>query len=141
MKVLLLTNEMEIEYHTGVIPEVEELIELFISAGLKRPTSDIERMGRMFAQSNLIVTAWDNQELVGVARSLTDFCWCCYLSDLAVRREYQKQGIGKKLIELTKKQIGEQTTLILLAAPAAIDYYPKVGMNKIHNGFMIARTQ
>jgi ribosomal protein S18 acetylase RimI-like enzyme len=132
---------MGIEYHIGVIPEVEELIELFISAGLKRPTSDAERIGRMFAQSNLIVTAWDNQELVGVARSLTDFCWCCYLSDLAVRREYQKQGIGKKLIELTKEQIGDQTTLILLAAPAAIDYYPKVGMNKIHNGFMIARTQ
>jgi len=132
---------MEIQYQVGVTPDVAKIIEVYDSSGIKRPTSDAERISRMFAESNLIITAWDDQELVGVARSLTDFCWCCYLSDLAVRLEYQKQGIGKKLIELTKEQIGEQTALILLAAPAAIDYYPKVGMNKIHNGFMIPRTQ
>lgn len=132
---------MGIEYRIGVIPEVEELVELFISAGLNRPTSDIERIRRMYANANLIITAWENKKLIGVARSLTDFCFCCYLSDLAVRLEYQKQGIGKRLIELTREQIGEQTALILLAAPGAINYYPKVGMTKIPNGFTIPRSQ
>lgn len=132
---------MEIEYRIGVIPKAEELVKLFISAGLKRPTSDVERIRRMYANANLVITAWDSECLIAVARSLTDFCYCCYLSDLAVQLDYQKQGIGKKLIELTQEQIGEQTALILLAAPGAINYYPKVGMNKIPNGFMIPRTQ
>ncbi|MEO6908186.1 MAG: GNAT family N-acetyltransferase [Abditibacteriaceae bacterium] len=132
---------MEIEYRVGVIPEVEELIELFIRAGLNRPTSDVARIQRMYANANLVITAWEKNKLIGVARSLTDFCFCCYLSDLAVRLDYQKQGIGKQLIELTREQIGEQTSLILLAAPGAINYYPKVGMNKVPNGFMIPRTR
>ena len=131
---------MEIEYRVGVIPEVEDLVELFISAGLNRPTSDVERIRRMYANASLVITAWEDKNLIGVTRSLTDFCFSCYLSDLAVRLEYQKHGIGKKLIELTREQIGEQTALILLAAPGAINYYPKVGMHKIPNGFMIPRT-
>ena len=95
----------------------------------------------MYANSNLILTAWDKDKLIGISRALTDFCYCCYLSDLAVRKEYQKRGIGRKLIELTKENIGEQTTLILLSAPTAMDYYPKVGMLKIDNGFIIKRTK
>lgn len=95
----------------------------------------------MYANSNLVATAWDEDKLVGVSRSLTDFCYCCYLSDLAVRKDYRSNGIGKKLIELTKNIIGEQTTLILLAAPAAMDYYPKVGFQKIDKGFIIKRTK
>jgi len=87
------------------------------------------------------MTAWNNDTLVGVARSLTDFCYCCYLSDLAIRKEYQNMGIGKKLIHLTKEKVGEQTTLILLSAPTAIDYYPKVGMQTVNNGFIIKRVK
>lgn len=95
----------------------------------------------MYTNSNLIVTAWDKDNLVGIARSLTDFCYCCYLSDLAVRKEYQKRGIGKKLLELTKDKIGEPTMLLLLSAPAAMDYYPKVGLQKVNNGFIINRPK
>jgi ribosomal protein S18 acetylase RimI-like enzyme len=80
-------------------------------------------------------------KLVGVSRSLTDFCYCCYLSDLAVRKEYQTSGIGKKLIELTKSVIGDQTALILLSAPAAMEFYPKIGFSKIENGFIIKRSK
>jgi ribosomal protein S18 acetylase RimI-like enzyme len=49
----------------------------------------------MLANSNLLVTAWAGQQLVGIARSITDFHYCCYLSDLAVDVAYQQQGIGK----------------------------------------------
>jgi len=122
---------MEIIYRYDITPDIDQIIDVYMSSGINRPTTDKERIEKMYSNSNLILTAWDNGELVGISRSLTDFCYCCYLSDLAVRKEYQTSGIGKKLLELTKNIIGEQTALILLSAPAAMDYYPKVGMQKI----------
>jgi N-acetylglutamate synthase-like GNAT family acetyltransferase len=132
---------MEIIYRNDITPDIDQIIDVYNSSGINRPTTDKERIEKMYSNSNLILTAWDNNKLVGISRSLTDFCYCCYLSDLAVRKEYQTSGIGKKLIELTKSEIGEQTALILLSAQTAIDYYPKVGMQKIDNGFIIKRTK
>jgi predicted N-acetyltransferase YhbS len=97
--------------------------------GERRPVEDFERIKSMIENANLIITARDERKLVGVARSVTDFVYCTYLSDLAVDDEYQKQGIGKKLIRLTKKETPKATT-ILLAAPKAVNYYPHIGMTK-----------
>lgn len=130
---------MEITYKFDVIPSTAEIIKVYTSAGLNRPVHDAARIAEMYANSNLIATAWDGEKLVGVARSLTDFCYCCYLSDLAVKEEYKKQGIGKKLIDLTKQRLGEQVMLLLLSAPGAMEYYPKVGFDTVHNGFIIHR--
>jgi len=130
---------MEIVYRFDWTPDINLIIDLYDSSGINRPTSDKERIAKMYANSNLIVTAWDNGKLVGISRSLTDYCFCCYLSDLAVRKEYQKHGIGKKLISLTKEKIGDQTMLLLLSAPTAMDYYPKAGFQKVENGFIINR--
>lgn len=130
---------MSITYKTGVRPATEEIIRVYNSSGINRPIADTERISRMYEHSNLIVTAWDGEQLVGVARSLTDFCYCCYLSDLAVSKDYQHKGIGKQLIGLTKETIGPQCMLLLLAAPAAMDYYPKIGLDKTDNAFMIRR--
>jgi len=132
---------MEITYKLDIIPDAEKIIDLYKSSGINRPIADKERIAKMYANSNLIVTAWDVSKLVGISRSLTDFCYSCYLSDLAVRKEYQRHGIGKKLIALTKEKIGEHTMLLLLAAPAAMDYYPKVGFEPVENGFIIKRTK
>jgi N-acetylglutamate synthase-like GNAT family acetyltransferase len=132
---------MEIIYRTDIRPNTNQIIEVYNSSGINRPTADKERIVKMYDNSNLIITAWENYKLIGISRSLTDFCYCCYLSDLAVRKDYQTNGIGKKLIELTKKEIGEQTTLLLLSAPTAMDYYPKVGLQKIDNAFLIKRTK
>ncbi len=127
-------------YKTDIIPDTQEIIDLYSSSELNHPIENYERIKQMYANSNLITTAWDNNKLVGIARSLTDFCYCCYLSDLAVRIEYQKQGIGAKLIALTKEKVGDQSMLLLLAAPKAINYYPKVGLEVVNNGFIIKRT-
>ncbi len=132
---------MKITYRTDLTPDTDQIIEVYNSAGLNRPTADKARISKMYAHSNLVITAWDNEKLVGISRSLTDFCYCCYLSDLAVRKEYQASGIGKKLIELTKNEIGEQTALLLLSAPTAMDYYPKVGFQQINHAFLIKRTK
>lgn len=132
---------MELEYRINHTPLSKQIISLYNSSGIKRPTDDDARITKMYQHSNLIITAWDQDQLVGVARSLTDFCYCCYLSDLAVREEYKHRGIGKKLIDLTRENIGNQTTLILLSAPNAMDYYPKLGFEKIPNGYIIHRTE
>lgn len=95
----------------------------------RRPVDDAEIIAGMLANADLTVTAWDGELLVGVARSVTDFTYCCYLSDLAVDVAYQRQGIGIELIAQTQAQLGPRCNLILLAAPAAADYYGHIGFN------------
>tara|TARA_Y100001935_G_scaffold238369_1_gene224811 strand:+ start:170844 stop:171251 length:408 start_codon:yes stop_codon:yes gene_type:complete len=105
--------------------------------GDRRPVNDPERIKKMAENASLIITARDGKKLVGIARSVTDFTYCTYLSDLAVDQDYQKQGIGKDLIRLTKLAVPE-ASLILLSAPAARHYYPKIGMDK-HEACYILR--
>ncbi len=131
---------MKIQYRFDEIPETEQIIVLYNSSGINRPTHDAPRIAKMYANSNLIISAWDNNMLVGISRSLTDFCFCCYLSDLAVKKEYQRFGIGKELIRLTREKIGDQTMLLLLSAPTAMEYYPKIGFKKAENAFIIHRN-
>jgi GNAT superfamily N-acetyltransferase len=110
---------------------VEEFIDVLNKStlGARRPVNELERIRKMLEHGNLIVTARANNKLIGVARSLTDFLYCTYLSDLAVDEAYQKQGIGKELIRLTKLET-PQAKLILLSAPKAVEYYPKIGMKQ-----------
>lgn len=98
--------------------------------GLRRPIDDRDRLTRMLANADLIVTARHGGRLVGVARSITDSAYCTYLSDLAVDADYQRRGIGKRLVFETRKHAGEEAGLVLIAAPAARDYYGKIGMQR-----------
>jgi|TARA_R110001606_G_C15195994_1_gene631104 predicted N-acetyltransferase YhbS len=109
----------------------QEFIEVLNKStlGERRPVNEPERITKMLEYGNLIITARENNILVGVARSLTDFLYCTYLSDLAVDKTYQKQGIGKELIRRTKLET-PTAKLILLSAPKAINYYPKIGMKQ-----------
>jgi len=132
---------MKIIYKSNIIPETAQIIEIYNNSGINRPTANFERTSKMYSNANLVISAWHEDNLVGIARSLTDFCYCCYLSDLAVKKEYQKMGIGKELIQQTRKAIGDETTLLLLSAPSAMDYYPKLGFGKIENGFIIHRKK
>ena len=132
---------MEILYKTDVTPTAEQIIELYNNAALPRPTNDPERIRKMFENSNLVVTAWHNEKLVGVSRTITDWVWCSYLADLAVCPDYKKSGIGKKLVALTREKLGEQSMILLLSVPAAMDYYPKIGFAKEDRGFIIHRTK
>lgn len=135
----LLFSKDTIDYFKNRDIESEAVAKVYDSSGIKRPTSDLPRIRRMYENSNLVVSAWKGDELVGVARSLTDFSYCCYLSDLAVSKEHQKSGIGKILVQLTKRIIGPQAMLLLLAAPSAMEYYPHIGFETVKNGFIIKR--
>jgi predicted N-acetyltransferase YhbS len=109
--------------------------------GERRPVQDLDRLAKMLREADLVVTARDGEALVGISRAVTDFSYCCYLSDLAVDVRYQRQGIGKRLIEETHQAAGEETTLILVAAPAAEGYYPKIGMNHVPSCWAIPRKK
>ena len=123
---------MHIIYKTNVSLELSAAIDLYRAStlGERRPVDDEACMAQMLREANLTITAWDGDLLVGIARSLTDWCYCCYLSDLAVRASHQRGGIGKELIRLTQAALGPKATLILLSAPAAADYYPHIGMEQ-----------
>lgn len=132
---------MKISYRFDIIPTPDQIVELYDEAGLPRPTTDKNRIKKMYDNSNLIVTAWDDTKLVGVSRSITDWAWSCYLADLAVNPNYKKTGIGKKLIDLTKEKVGDQVMILLLSVPTAMTYYPKVGFTKEDRAFAIFRTK
>ena len=130
---------MNIAYRVNVALEANKVSDLFRSSGIRRPVEDLERIQRMIEHANLTLTAWDGEKLVGIARALTDFSYCCYLSDLAVDRAYQRKGIGKELICRMREMLGDEVMILLLAAPEAMEYYPHIGFEKVENAWRIPR--
>ena len=104
----------------------------------RRPVDDLERVEGMLRHADVIITARCDGELVGVSRAVTDFSFCTYLSDLAVDVQRQRQGIGRTLIDKTHEAAGRHTKLVLIAAPAAVNYYPRIGMEKHDSCWMIS---
>jgi len=127
-----------ITYRTGKDIDLDDMIELYVDStlGERRPVDDFERMGRMLEEADLVVTAWEKDLMVGISRCVTDWVYCTYLSDLAVRAEYQGQGIGKELVRLTREATPD-ASVILLAAPAAVEYYPKIGMTRHDSAWVL----
>ena len=123
---------MKLRYTTQATVSVECFRNLLerSTLGERRPTDDLACLEGMIENSNLVATAWDGELLVGIARSVTDFHFCCYLSDLAVDVRYQRQGIGRRLMQITQAALGQRCSIILLAAPAAVDYYAHVGLER-----------
>jgi len=117
-----------IRYKTAKDLDVDAVIALYraCSLGSRRPVDDRARMREMLRRSNIVVSAWDGPRLVGIARSLSDFAYCTYLSDLAVDERYQRRGIGRELVRRTKR-IGGRAAVVLFAAPQAVAYYPHIG--------------
>ncbi len=119
-------------YRTGPGLSPAEFRDLLVRStlGARRPVDDAACLAAMLEHADLLVTCYDGHRPVGVARSVTDFAYCCYLSDLAVDLDYQGRGIGKTLIDHTRKSLGANCRLILLAAPAAASYYPHLGFQR-----------
>lgn len=119
---------------------VEEFQSVIRRSDLNRPVDDVPRLTAMLAHANLLVTARDGSgHLVGLARSLTDFAYCCYLSDLCVDEAWQGRGIGRALVAETKRIVGPSSMVLLLSAPKPMAYYPRIGMEPVQNGFIIRR--
>lgn len=130
-----------ISYSSQKLISTNDFIDILTRSTLseRRPINEPERLKKMLDNADVLITAWDGEKLVGISRAITDSAYCTYLSDLAVDVAYQKSGIGKKLVELTHEKAGFDTNLILLAAPAAVNYYPKIGMEQFTNCFLFRK--
>nr|MBW3793359.1 GNAT family N-acetyltransferase [Plesiomonas shigelloides] len=107
------------------------------SLGERRPLAERERIAAMLEHADVLVSAWQGERLVGVARSVTDFFYCCYLADLAVSERVQACGIGRELIRQTFHCLQPGCKVILLAAPQAVDYYPKIGFTRHNSAWLM----
>ena len=131
----------DIEYRHNDPLDPVEVARVFDASGITRPTSDLDRIARMFAAPSLVISAWQDGRLVGVSRSLTDYAYCCYLSDLAVDKALQGKGVGRELVRRTQVAVGDEVSIILLSAAGAMSYYPAIGFQKAENAFVIRRKR
>ncbi len=134
---------VNIEYKINSLVSTDQFVGLLNASGLaeRRPTEDRVCIEGMLQNSNLIISAWDSENLIGIARSMTDFHYACYLSDLSVDKKYQKCGIGKELQVITQKQLGGKCKLILIAAPDANSYYEHIGFDNNPRCWVLNREQ
>ncbi|TAJ83701.1 GNAT family N-acetyltransferase [Reyranella sp.] len=117
---------------------------VLLESGLARPTDDLPRLGEMLRGADLVVTArFDraDRKLIGIARCITDFSWCCYLSELAVSKEAQGLGVGKGLIDETRRQLGPRVSLILASMPDAVGFYDRIGMPRMPDAYYFKRER
>ena len=122
----------EITYRQGNALNLEQVIDLYRAStlGERRPIENSSVMQDMLANASLVISAWDGDRLVGISRTLTDFAYVAYLADLAVHLDYQHQGIGSELVQQTRAAVKPTCFLTLLSAPAANDFYPKIGFEQ-----------
>ncbi len=134
---------MDLQYRLNTTISKEQFVDLLnrSTLGARRPIDDLTCMQGMLDNANILATAWHNDTLVGISRCVTDFHYCCYLSDLAVDKNYQHKGIGKILMDLCQQQLKPNCKLILLSAPDANDYYPKVGFQNNERCWVLMPNQ
>ena len=132
---------MNIEYKIDPNITVEEFIEILESStlGERRPIDEKDTIKGMIKNADIIVTAILGDKIIGVARAVTDFNYCCYLSDLGVDIKYQKNGIGKNLILKIQEKLNTKCKIILLSAPDATKYYPKIGFTQHNSAWTLSR--
>jgi len=133
---------MNITYSSTAKISADQAIDLYIRStlGERRPIHNRQAFENMYQHANLIISAWDGDKLVGISRSLTDFSYVAYLSDLAVDIQYQKQGIGKQLIEKTKSDLEPECMLVLLAAPKAREYYGPLSFDQHPSAWTLKKS-
>jgi ribosomal protein S18 acetylase RimI-like enzyme len=129
---------LDIKCENGSDLDLNEVLEVYRSSGLgeRRPVADTERLAAMVLNANLILTCRIDGALVGIARSISDFSYVTYLSDIAVSRAHQRSGIGRALIDATQKE-APQAKIVLLSAPAATDYYPHIGFIQHNSAWVL----
>lgn len=127
-----------IAYRNDYRPTLDQAIDLYRASrlGERRPIDDRTRFAAMLEHANLIVTAWDGEHLVGISRCITDFVWTTYLADLAVHASHQRRGIGRELMRRTQAA-APLAKILLLAAPAAENYYPHVGFSQFAQAWIL----
>jgi ribosomal protein S18 acetylase RimI-like enzyme len=141
-----MANDVPVLYTREPSLDVTEFRRVLVESGLgaTRPVEDEVRLARMLSEADLILTARLEQPgrpLVGVARGVTDFAWCCYLSELAVAASAQGLGIGKGLLDEARRQLGPSVSVILVSVPEAVRFYERAGMARVRDTFWYRRDR
>jgi ribosomal protein S18 acetylase RimI-like enzyme len=141
-----MTDPTEVLYAPEPLLTVAEFAGVLSESGLgaTRPLGDPERLGRMLSSAGLIMTARlanPSGTLVGVARCITDFSWCCYLSELAVSKTVQGLGVGTGLLDAVRKELGPQVSVILASVPESVGFYERIGMTRLPDAFWYRRER
>ena len=136
-------NNTKLVYAVETTVSVDEFRTLLIESGLgiRRPIDDFTRLEAMLKNANVVVTARIDGVLVGIARSITDYAFCCYLSDLAVSKNAQGRGVGAQLIKETRNHLGPAVSLILNSVPESVGFYEGINMPALPNGFWFRRER
>lgn len=133
-------NQLEYKRNATITPE--QVSDVFRKSGIRRPVEDLERIGRMIQHADETITVWEGPKLIGILRAITDYAYCCYISDLAVDAAYQKLGIGRDLIQALMDRLGnEEIQYILLSAPGAVAFYERIGMERADKAFIVRRQK
>ncbi|ARA92462.1 MAG: GNAT family N-acetyltransferase [Bacteroidetes bacterium] len=111
------------------------IVTLYRRAPLLRPVDRNERVWEMFEKASLVLTAWRDGDLVGIARVLTDGVLYSYLCDLAVEPDVQRHGVGKALLhEIFERCKG--TELVLRDSDISASYYAHLGFQRVGNAWV-----
>ncbi len=130
-----------ITYKVNTGLDVRAVAEVFQSSGINRPVEDLSRIRRMLNNANLLVSAWHDQTLVGLVRALSDFSYCCYISDIAVSRQYQRKGIGTGMVRVLRDQLSEEVMVLLIATEDAMNYYKHLCFEKHERAWYVPRDR
>jgi len=132
---------MNIKYNINKNISANDFIEILTNSTLRqrRPIDDLETIKSMIENADIMITASIDNKIVAMARAVTDFSYCCYLSDLAVDTKYQNMGIGKKLISKVQEQLNNKCKIILLSAPNATEYYAKIGFSQHNSAWVLSK--
>ena len=98
-------------YKFDVIPSLKDLINLYSKSNIE----DYNKLMDAFKSSQIIITAWKENELVGILRAITDYNFILYVQDIIVLPEYQCLGIGTNLLNIIKEKYSNINQLILIA--------------------------
>lgn len=119
--------------------DAAEVLSVMTHAGTALPNWTVERMERALLGSNVFIAVYDDKNLIGIARAISDFAWVAYLSHLAVLPEYQGKGIGKELVDLLLREIGDEVSLLVHSADRATGFYESAGFERYNNVYRIPR--
>jgi GNAT superfamily N-acetyltransferase len=124
--------------------DVAEFRRVLVESGLGtiRPVDDEGRLKTMLSAADIIVTARKDEPdrpLVGVARGIADFAWVCYHSEVAVTKAAQGLGVGRGLLDETRRLLGPEVAIALISVPDAVGFYERAGMARMPDAFWFSR--
>ena len=107
-------NKVNIRYSSLKNLPTEHVQALYESVQWSAYTKDMPKLMRGIENSQIVITAWNEEELVGLVRCLTDFETIAYIQDILVKPAYRKQGIGDELMRQTLAKLTGIRQIVLM---------------------------